>query len=105
MLIISTVIIGGMKFLFLNNVAPLRDVQTVQELTDILVLDEARLLDISRGLRDILDAVAGQLDLVLDTLGGLDRDTLLHGNVADDLLAQEVSNTRTSVIGHGLVRA
>ena len=39
----------------LDNVAALRHVQTVQELSDILVADLADLLDISGTLRDVLE--------------------------------------------------
>lgn len=69
------------------DVAALRDVQTVQELPNILVPHSARLLDVGGGLRDVLEGVARQLQLVLCRLGGLDIDAWVHRHVADDLLA------------------
>ena len=43
--------------LCLDDVAPLRHVKTVQELSDILVADLAGLLDISGTLGDVLEAL------------------------------------------------
>lgn len=74
----------------LHDVAPLAHVQTVQELTDILVPHTADLLDVGGGLRDILEVVTGQFDLVLLVLGGDDLNTRAHRYAADELLAQEV---------------
>lgn len=79
--------------LLLHNVAPLAHVQTVQELTDILVPHTADLLDVGGALRDVLEVVTGQLDLVLLVLGGDDLNTRPHGYAADELLAQEVPTT------------
>lgn len=52
--------------LCLDNVAPLRHVQTVQELSDILVADLADLLDIGGALGDILEALQILLVLLWD---------------------------------------
>lgn len=41
----------------LLDVAPLRHVQTVQELSDILVADAADLLDVGGALGDVLEAL------------------------------------------------
>jgi hypothetical protein len=41
----------------LDDVAPLRHVQTVQELSDILVADLADLLDVGGALRDVLETL------------------------------------------------
>lgn len=43
--------------LLLDNVAPLRYVQTIQELSDILVANAADLLDVGGGLRYVLEAL------------------------------------------------
>lgn len=53
-------------------------VDTVEELTDILVLDTALLLDVGSGLRHKVDVVAGQDELVLDVLALHDLHTLEH---------------------------
>lgn len=92
--------------LILNDVAALRDVETVQELTDILVADTADLLDIGGALGDILEGlrcvslaltigsektyVAGELELILLVGGDLDINTGAAQDAADDLLADEV---------------
>lgn len=60
-------------------------------LTDILVAHPADLLDISSGLGDTLEGVAGEDELILLGLGDLDIDTGLHNDAADDLLANEVA--------------
>ena len=78
-----------------GNVGALRDVDTVQKLTDILVSYTADLLDVGGGLRDGFEGVSGELELVLDVLGGFDVDTWLHGDVTHNLLAQEVSATES----------
>jgi hypothetical protein len=83
----------------LNNVAPLRNVETVQELSDILVAYAAGLLDVGGALGDVLDAVSGELKLVLDVLGGLDVDTRPHVDPSDDLLANEVSDLNLPAVG------
>jgi hypothetical protein len=83
----------------LNNVAPLRNVETVQELSDILVANTASLLDVGGTLRDVLDAVSGKLKLVLDVLGGLDVDSGPHVDPSDDLLANEVSDLNLPAVG------
>jgi hypothetical protein len=77
--------------LVLLNGATLTDVQTVQELSDILVLDQAGLLNVGRGLGYVLDAVTADLNLVFDTLRGLNVDALLHHHPAHDLLTQKVT--------------
>lgn len=92
----------------LLNVAPLRHVQTVQELPDILVADTADLLDVGGALGNILEGldshvsasvkkrgkdvsyVSGELELILLVLRDLDVDAGAHQDSADDLLANEV---------------
>lgn len=56
------------RSLFLD-VAPLRHVQTVQELPDILVADSANLLDVGGTLRYILEALRRELVPKRKTLG------------------------------------
>jgi hypothetical protein len=70
----------------------LRDVETVEELSDILVLDGGRLLDEGCGLRDCLDGVSGDDELVLLFLAVLALDSIVHANAADEFLAQEVTD-------------
>lgn len=70
----------------------LGNVDTVQEFTDILVLDESGLLNQSSRARDKLEIVAlkHQLVLLLGTHGAL--DARVHVDTADDTLAQEVTD-------------
>jgi len=69
----------------------LRDVDTVEEFTDVLVLDEDALLDLGGGLGDQLEVVALDGDLVLlARLNALDARG--HGNATDVLFAQEITN-------------
>lgn len=70
------------------------DVDTIEELTDILVLDEAKLVDLSGLLRDVFNGVAFKDEFILGDLsvstvnlnGGAD------GLTADALLTQEVTD-------------
>merc|ERR1719383_133832 len=85
------------------NMTSLRHVQTVQELSDILVLDGGRLLDESGALGHGLDAVSldDQLVLVAGVLAG---HALVHPHSADKLLAQKVPDLDQSVLlGDGAV--
>ena len=75
-----------------NNGGLLRNIQTVQELTDILVLNSGWLLDTSGRLWDGLDIVAINVQLVLLGLGDLDGDAGGHWDLAEELLAQEITN-------------
>lgn len=50
-------------------------------------------------MRDLLEIVTGELELVLDVLGSLDIDTVGHGDATDDLLAQEVSDLNLHAAG------
>lgn len=56
---------GKGDLLVLDDVALLRDVDTVQELTDILVGDAALLLHLGGGLRHLVDVVTRQHQLIL----------------------------------------
>lgn len=66
--------------------------ELITHLTDILVPHFAHLLDISRGLRHVLDRVTRQLQLILLVLARLDLDTGLHDDLAHNLLADEVAD-------------
>jgi hypothetical protein len=61
-------------------------------LSDILVAHPADLLDIGSALRDVLQVVAEQDDLVLLVLGDLDVDALGHLHPSHNLLADEVAD-------------
>ena len=76
--------------LILDNCGLFGDVETVQKLSDVLVLDGGRLLDQGGGLRHGLDGVAGQDELVLLLLAVLALDAVVHAHLADELLAKEV---------------
>jgi hypothetical protein len=56
-------------------------------LPNILIPHPTNLLQIRRALAYALEAVPGQLQLVLYVLGGLDVDAWLHCYAADDLFA------------------
>ncbi len=75
-----------------SNLALLADKDAVQELTNIFVSDETRLVQ-SRGAgRDKLQVVAREDELVLDVVGADDGDALGHLNAAQAALAQEVAD-------------
>ena len=69
-----------------------RDVDTVQELSDILVLDSSALLDSGSGLGDGLDVVSRDVEFVLHGLGDFNSDSFGHWDDSEELLAQEVSD-------------
>ena len=107
--------------LLLLDVALLRDVETVQELCralatvasplpaprakapgsthlpDILVPHPANLLDVGSALRDGLERVTAEDELVLLSLRDLDIDTTLHHDPPDDLLTNEVATAHSTV--------
>ena len=70
----------------------LGDVDTVQELSDILVLDSSALLDSGSGLGDGFDVVSRDEELILHGLGDFDSDSWGHWDDSEELLAQEVSD-------------
>jgi hypothetical protein len=80
------------------ELALLGDVDTIQELTDILVPDGGGLLDVGSRLGDVAEVVTDQGDLILLVLGVEDSDALQHGDLHDDLLAQEVADLDGSLI-------
>ena len=72
-------------------------------LSDILVSHSADLLDIGGALGDVLEVVAGEDELVLLGGRGLDLDTGLHDDAADELLADEVSDLNLEQVGLGVL--
>ena len=77
--------------LHLDNGGAFGDVDAVQELADIFILDSRGLLNTGSRLRHGLDAVSEQLDLVL-LIRYLNLDAIEHGNAADTLLAQIITD-------------
>lgn len=85
-------------FLLLHDRRLLRHVQTVQELTDILVSDGGRLLDEGSGQGNGFDVVTLQDQFVL-LLGRVDHGhTGLHLDAPDVLLAEEVTDLDQAVV-------
>jgi hypothetical protein len=75
-----------------SHVAALRDVETVEELTDILVLDERRLLELGGDEGDLHNVVALELELVLDITRSNELDGSRGGDLEHVLLAEEVAD-------------
>jgi len=67
-------------------------VNSVKELTDILVLGLARLLNVGSSLGDAVDVVSGENNLVLDLLCSGNGHTLEHWDPANNKLAEIVSD-------------
>lgn len=61
-------------------------------LSDILVADLADLLDVGGALRDTLQGVSGQDQLILLRLGQLNVNALLHDHPSHNLLSDKVSD-------------
>jgi len=80
------------KNLLLGNVAPLGHVNTVEELTDILVLHSCGLLDVGSGLGDLLNVVSGQNELVLGGSGDNSGHSLEQVHNTDHTLSEEVTD-------------
>ena len=70
----------------------LRDVDTIEELTDILVSDEHRLVDLGGRGGHSLNIVTLEDDLVLLGIGLDDSHSLEHVDVTHSLLTEEVTN-------------
>jgi len=85
--------------LFLNE-ALFEDVATVQEFTDILVLNEARLMDLTAGEGDSVKIISFDDEFILKFFLSGDLDTFGDGDLSDDLFTQEVSDFEgSSVVG------
>merc|ERR1719309_150475 len=80
------------------NVSLLRNVDTIQELSDILMLDGCALLDSGSRLGHRLNAVALNHKLVLLLGRGLNGYTTPHFHLADVLLTQEVTDLYSLVV-------
>lgn len=84
-------------FLILYNGCLFRDIQAVQELTDILVFHGGRMLDQGGRKGNCLDIVTLENQFVL-LFGGInDCHAWLHCDLADVLLAQEVTDLNDCV--------
>ena len=70
----------------------LGDVDAVQELTDILVLAQAGLVDEGARAADVLDGDTGEDELVLGGVGLLDDGVAAHVHDASDLLTEEITD-------------
>lgn len=79
------------EHLFANNGRSLANIDTVQELADILVLDRGDLLDSGSRLRDGIQAGSLQHNLVL-LVSNINSHSLGHGNSANNLLSQVVAD-------------
>ena len=76
--------------LCINDMA-LRHVDTIKELTDILATrDLGDVVDHGSRLRDSIDIVASENDLILDRLRAVDGDTREHLDNTNELLTKEV---------------
>jgi len=60
-------------------------------------------LDIGGALRNVLQRVSGQDELILLGLGDFDFDTLVHGYSSDNLLANEISDLDLKQTGLGVL--
>src|SRR3989338_1978789 len=67
------------------------DVNTVQELTDILVLNKSSKMDSSSGVGNEFQVVTGDLNFVLLTCN-FNNNTFSHVDLSDSLFTQEVSD-------------
>eukprot|EP00401_Gymnodinium_catenatum_P069668 CAMPEP_0117488516 /NCGR_PEP_ID=MMETSP0784-20121206/16556_1 /TAXON_ID=39447 /ORGANISM="" /LENGTH=155 /DNA_ID=CAMNT_0005283207 /DNA_START=93 /DNA_END=560 /DNA_ORIENTATION=+ len=67
------------------------DVDTVEELSDVLVLDQARLADQSGGTRGCVNVSATHDELVLGARALFHLDPRKHVHCAHELLAQKVA--------------
>jgi len=74
------------------NVTPLTNIDTIKELSDILVLHSSRLRDLSTGKRHLGDINARDFDLILDISSSVVVDTIEKLDSSDLLLTQKVSD-------------
>ena len=83
--------LGSLLF-WVEDVSLSVDVDSVQELPDVLGSDEAGLVDLRGASADVLNVVTLQDELILDGLVLGDGDALQHLHDSHPLLAQEVSD-------------
>lgn len=87
---------------FFYNCALLRHVDSVQELTNVLLLDQRGLVDEGGGPGHGLDVVAFQDQLVLLRRGILAAHSGLHVHSPQDLLTEEITDLdQPAVVGGG----
>lgn len=72
--------------------AALGDVDTIQKLSDILVSNEAGLVNLRTGAGNSFQIITGHHNLILNELRSDDVATRLQSDGADTLLTQEVSD-------------
>ena len=87
--------------LILNDVALVADVNTIEELTDILVADKGGGVDISADLGDGLDVVTGEDDLTLD-VGVAHGHALTELDLAVVLVTEELADDKGAVLINNL---
>merc|ERR1711939_404663 len=87
----------------LHHGALLRDVDTIQKLADVLLLDQADLVDASSSQGHVLNAVALKDDLVLDIAGADHLDSFQSIDHTHHLLTQEVTDFHLLVINNSHV--
>ena len=83
--------------------ALLRYVDTVQKLTNILVLNGGGLLDLGAGQRHLGDVNAGELDLILDVVGTGVLNTVEEVDSSHSLLTQKVADLHSLLAAGGNV--
>jgi len=74
------------------DVALFTDVDTIQEFTDILVLNEDGLMDKSAGKRNVVKIVSFNGDFVLDVFLLGDLDAFKHIDLSVEFLTNEILN-------------
>merc|ERR1712098_7699 len=84
--------IGANKLVVLHNVTLLHDVDTIKELTDVLVADSAGLGDEGTSAGDVLNVVTEDIELSVDLRVALHLDTIEGIDVELHLLPNEVDN-------------
>jgi len=89
--------IGRLNLVGLFNGSTLRDIDTVQEFADILVLHLSDLLDGSCALGNVLNAGSAEDNLVL-LIGHLNGHTLEHGHTADNLFSNKVTDLNALLV-------
>jgi hypothetical protein len=82
----------------LRHSALLRDVDTVQKLTDILILGHGGLLDLGARQRHLVDINTRDLDLVLHVRGAEVIDTVQQRDPSDLLLTQKVADLDNGLV-------
>jgi hypothetical protein len=82
----------GQTCLLGNNIGLLRNVDTVKELTNILIANAGRLLDVGSRLRYVLNVITRQNDLILLSSRVFELDAIQQYHTANNLLSHEVAD-------------